>query len=158
MGRRLAAALWLLLAGTACALPPHWSTPRLADCPGPLLSSEAIPDGDFVLRERVRIVGDGVDVGLELVAERQGDRLAVVGFNAFGAKVFSAVQRGTQVEATSHLGPATIVLPANVLRDLHAARFLPLNTDERMRTNVMVARPGCNYSATFVRIERRELP
>jgi len=156
IGRYLAVAL--LLASSACAFFPRWSGPRLADCPGPLVSSEAIPDGDFVLRERVRIVGGGVDLGLELVAERRGDRLAVVAFNAFGAKVFSAVQRGTSVDAESHLGPATAVPPANVLRDLHAARFLPPEPDERMRANVVVTRSGCTYSATFARIERRALP
>jgi len=150
-------AIALLLAAGACALPASWRTPRLADCPGPLLPSEAIPDGDFVLRERVRIVGDGVDTGLELVAERRGARLAVVAFNAFGAKVFSSVQRGTEVESESHLGRAASVPPANVLRDLHAARFLPPERSERMRTSVVVTRPGCGYSASFVRIERREL-
>lgn len=156
MGQRTAAAL--LLAGAACALQPPWGAPRLAACPGPLTSTETIPDGDFVLRERVRIVGGEVDVGLELVVERRGNQLVVIGFNAFGAKIFSAVQRGNEVEATSHLGPGAAIPPDNVLRDLHAARFLPADTDERIRERVVVARPGCSYTATFVRIERRPLP
>ena len=142
----LAAALAL---GCAFPTPP----PRIADCKGPVLPAAQIPGGDFLLRERVRIAGEGVDLGLELLAERRGDLLVVIGFNEFGARVFSAAQRGLEVEIESKLGRALAVSPENVLRDLHEARFLHPETAER----VTVSRPGCDYTATFVNVERRAL-
>ena len=128
-------------------------SPRIADCPGPLLATTDIPGGDFRLRERVRIAGGRVDLGLELLAERRADRLVVIGFNEFGARVFSAVQRGVAVETEAKLGRALAVPPENVLRDLHEARFLHPESGDR----VEVRRPGCGYTTTFVRVERRAL-
>jgi len=127
--------------------------PRLADCPGPLVPVAELPEGDFLLRERVRVRGEGVDAGFELLAERRGERLVLVGLNAFGAKVFSLTQRDLGVEAESHLGPMLAVPPPNLLRDLHAARFAGSESPDR----VEVARPGCGYTSTFVRVERRTL-
>ena len=120
---------------------------RRARCSRP----REIPGGDFRLRERVRIAGGGVDLGLELLAERRADRLVVVAFNEFGARVFSAVQRGVAVESDAPLGRALAVPPENVLRDLHEARFFHPESGDR----VVVRRPGCDYTATFVRVERR---
>jgi hypothetical protein len=126
---------------------------RIADCEGPLLATARIPGGDFRLRERVRFVGGGVDLGLELLAERRADRLVVIGFNEFGARVFSVVQSGVEVEIDDPLGRALEIPPANVLRDLHQARFFHPETGERTD----VRRSGCDYTATFVRVERRPL-
>jgi hypothetical protein len=149
--RRAATAAAALLIGCA-ALPLAW-TPRIPDCPGPLIPTADIPGGDFRLRERVRFAGGGVDLGLELLAERRADRLVVIGFNEFGARVFSAVQRGVEVEIDDPLGRALEIPPANVLRDLHQARFFHPDTGER----IDVRRSGCDYTATFVRVERRPL-
>jgi len=149
--RALWAGLGLWVAGCAGSL--LGGPPRLADCPGSLVDTAQIPGGDFLLRERVRIAGGDVDLGLELLAERRGDRLVVVAFNAFGARIFSAVQHGLAVETESPLGRALPVPSENVLRDLHHARFVHPETGER----VEVRRPGCDYTATFVRVERREL-
>jgi hypothetical protein len=139
----------LALACASLPLPP----PRIADCAGPLVPTSEIPGGDFLLRDRVRIAGSGVDLGLEVLAERRADRLVVIAFNEFGARVFSLVQRGTAVESESKLGRALAVPPENVLRDLHEARFLHPEAGDR----VEVRRRGCDYTATFVRVERREL-
>jgi hypothetical protein len=143
----------LCLLAVGCASLPLARPPRLADCAGPLLAAAQIPGGDFRLRERVRIAGGEVDLGLELLAERRGDRLVVVAFNAFGARVFSAVQQGLAVETDSPLGRALAVPPENVLRDLHHARFFHPESGER----VEVRRAGCDYTATFVRVERSAL-
>ena len=126
---------------------------RIADCDGPLVATSDIPGGDFHLRERVRIAGGGVDLGLELIAERRADRLVVIGFNSFGARVFSIVQTGLELESDAPLGRALEIPPENVLRDLHEARFLHPDTGEL----ASVHRPGCDYTATFVRVERRPL-
>jgi hypothetical protein len=147
-GAVLAALPWL-----GCAWLPIATADRIGDCPGPLLPAGEIPGGDFRLRERVRITGGGVDLGLELLAERRADRLVLIGFNEFGARVFSAVQSGSAVEIDAKLGRALAVPPANVLRDLHEARFFHPETGER----VDVHRAGCDYTATFVRVERRAL-
>ena len=149
--RRAATAAAALLIG--CAALSLVRTPRIPDCPGPLLATSEIPGGDFRLRERVRIAGGRVDLGLELLAERRADQLVVIGFNEFGARVFSAVQRGLAVETEAKLGRALAVPPENVLRDLHEARFFHPESGDR----VEVRRPGCDYSATFVRVERRAL-
>ena len=150
MRRFLCAAMAVFALG--CAALPHIPS-RIPDCAGPLLPTAQIPGGDFRLRERVRFVGAGVDLGLELLAERRADRLVVIGFNEFGARVFSTVQTGVAVESDDPLGRALEISPANVLRDLHAARFFDPESDERTE----VHRPGCDYTATFVRIERRPL-
>lgn len=159
--RRALVALALLAAaaagaGTGCQALRHGLSrpPRLADCPGPIAPVASLPGGDFLLRERVRVRGGEVDAGFELVAERRGDRLTVVGLNAFGAKAFTVVQRGTAVESVSHLGPMLPVPPRNLLRDLHAARLATPDTPAR----IDVTRPGCPYTTTFVRVERRPLP
>ena len=127
--------------------------PHIADCDGPLLPAAEIPGGDFLLRERVRFQGGGVDLGLELLAERRADRRVVIGLNGFGARVFSIVQQGTLVESDAPLGRALEIAPGNVLRDLHAARFFHPESEER----TAVHRAGCGYTATFVRVERRPL-
>ena len=147
---RYAAAVAIFAVG--CAALPR-PPARIADCEGPLLSTAEIPGGDFRLRERVRITGDDVDLGLELLAERRGERLVVIGWNAFGARVFSTVQRGLDVESDAPLGRALEISPENLLRDLHEARFFHPESGER----TAVHRRGCDYTATFVRVERRPL-
>ena len=145
----------LAVLGLGCAWLSGATAPRIGECGGPLVTAEEIPGGDFAQRERVRIAGDGVDLGLELLAERRGDRLVVVGFNAFGARVFSLVQQGDEIaQSDAPMGRALPVPPGNVLRDLHAARFSAAETPDR----VEVRRRGCGYTATFVRVERRPLP
>ena len=150
--RRSLCALGALALG--CAYLQIATAPRIPACDGPLLPVAEIPGGDFRLRERVRFTGDrGVDLGLELLAERRGDRLVVIGFDKFGARVFSLVQTGSDVAGESKLGRALAIPPENALRDLHAARFFDPESGERAE----VRRPGCAYTATFVRVERRPL-
>jgi hypothetical protein len=149
---RYAIATAAVLLGLGCAALPR-PPARIADCAGPLLATGDIPGGDFRLRERVRITGGDVDLGLELLAERRGERLVVIAWNAFGARAFSTVQRGLDVETDAPLGRALEIPPENVLRDLHEARFFHPDTGER----TSVHRRGCDYTATFVRVERRPL-
>ena len=141
----------VLVLGCACASPLF--PPRLADCGGPLPAVAAIPGGDFVLREQARFSGGEVDVALDLLAERRGDRLVLVAFDAFGTRVFSVVQRGSEVEEDSPMGRALAVPPGNALRDWYAARELGPEAGDR----VEVRRPGCDYRAIFVRVSYRAL-
>jgi hypothetical protein len=153
--RRAAGAACVALAATGCALLriPRLP-PRLADCPAPLASTASLPPGDFRLRDQARFVGRSVDAGFDLVVEKHGRRVVVVGLDPFGTRAFSVVQEGTDVEARSFLGPALAVPPENVLRDLHAARF----ADPHAPARVTVERPECGYTATFVTVERSGLP
>jgi hypothetical protein len=150
----LRAAPLLLAAASGCARLPWLRTPaRLPDCPAPLVSTTELPGGDFRLREQVRYRGADVDAGFELVVERRGDQLVVVGLNSFGARVFSAVQRGVDVEVEAPQARMLPVPAENVLRDLHATRF----ADPSVATRAEITRPHCGYVATFVRTERRAL-
>ena len=148
MTRRCAALLLLgALAASGCAT-PWWLhlPPRLADCPGAIPSTEALPAGDLVWRDRVRYRGDRVDVGFALVAEKRGDRLALVALNAFGARVLSLVQQGHAVEVDARLGPLLQVPPETLLRDWHTARAAGVEPPG----SVAIARPACGYEASFV--------
>jgi hypothetical protein len=152
---RVAALALLVLAASGCA----WTgmelgPPRLASCPGPIPSTEDLPSGDFRVQDRVRIRGGPVDVGYEVVAEKRGDRIVLVAFNAFGAKAFSVTQQGLAVTSRSYLGRALQVPPENLLRDLYAGGFPSPDRPPR----VEVVRPGCGYTATVVTISRRPLP
>jgi hypothetical protein len=149
-------ALLALAALALCGCATRWSglPPRIAPCPGPIPSVHTLPPGDFVLRERVRYDGTEVSTGFLLVVERRGERLVVVGLNAFGAKAFSVAQQGLEVEDTSHLGRALQVPPRNVLRDLYAARLGQTRAPGRVR----VERPECGYTATFVNESHRPGP
>jgi hypothetical protein len=97
--------------------------PSLPDCPGRIVST-ADMGGDFLLRQRLRVRGDGVDVGFELVTQKKGAELTMIGLTSFGAKAFALTQKGTDVRVDSFLGPAWPVPPRNVLRDLNRMSFL----------------------------------
>ena len=149
MKRSLAFAALLAL---GCATLPI-GLPYVPDCAGALVDTTALPGGDFTLRERVRIEARDVDVALEVVAERRGEQLVLVGFDAFGARAFSVVQTGVATETDAPMGRAFPIGPLNLLRDAHAAgRFAP-DAVERDA----VRREGCEHTANFVRVERREL-
>lgn len=142
----------LLLAGTGCAFLLGRMPPRLADCPGPIPDIRELPPGDWRLRERVRVEGDGVDVGLDLAVEKIGDRLTMVGFHPLGAKAFSLVQEDGRVEVEAHLGRALQVPPENLLRDFHAAE----RGDPEAPPRVQHSRLECGYRVTFARAERAD--
>lgn len=111
------------LAGCATLRLLTYRPARLPRCPGALVSSERIP-GEFVSRLRMQITAPEVAVGYDLVLQKKGRRLVLIGLTRFGAKAFSVVQDGRELSVESALGPATVVPPENVLRDIHRARFL----------------------------------
>ncbi len=97
--------------------------PRLAECAGSVAPSERI-HGDFVSRLQIQIDSERVSAGYDLVLQKKGERLVLIGLTRFGATAFSVVQEGRRLSAQSALGPATVVPPVNVMRDVHRARFL----------------------------------
>lgn len=154
MIRALALLLLLVPAGgcvTAQLLlhPP----PRLRPCPGAIPSTATLPDGDLVWRDRARYRGGEVDAGFSLVAEKRGERLVLVGLDAFGAHAFSVTQQRLAVESDARLGRALAVPPETVLRDWHALRA----AGAAPPATLTLARPECGYEATFAAESRREL-
>lgn len=146
----------LLLAVAAaggCTVASFVALPRLPRCPGPIPSTEVLPAGDLVWRDRVRYRGGEVDAGFSLVAEKRGQRLVLVGLNAFGARAFSVTQERERIETGARLGPALEVPPETVLRDWYAARA----AEGAAPGTLELARPECGYRATFVAESRGAL-
>lgn len=121
---RLVAVLIGSLLGAGCLLLP-WRPRAVPECPGEWVSSEAIA-GDFLLRQRWRIARGDETWSLEVVAQKRGDELVIVGLHPFGAKLFTLRQRGLETSVEAVPAPALEVPPLNVLRDLHRARFLTI--------------------------------
>jgi hypothetical protein len=149
----VAAALLAAVVAGACSIPRLYTLPRLPSCPGPIPSTGTLPAGDLVWHDRVRYRGDAVDAGFSLVAEKRGERLVLVGLNAFGARAFSVTQDGERIAEDARLGPALEVPPRNVLRDWHAARAALAAAPGTLE----LTRPECGYRATFVAETRRSL-
>lgn len=122
LGRLLCAGLGLPLAGCAALPLPHYA---VASCPGPLRPTDEI-EGDFLLRQRLRVVTPSRELALDLAVEKRGDLLVLLGFDAFGGKVLRLTQQGVETHDASLPPPALEIPPLNVLRDLHRARFLAL--------------------------------
>ena len=121
-GRRRAGALvTAALLGAGCA---HLGRGRaVPECPGELVASGAI-EGEFLLRQRWSVERGGETFTLEVVAQKRGDELVLVGLHPLGAKLFTLRQRGIETRVEAAPAPALEVPPLDVLRDLHRARFL----------------------------------
>lgn len=166
--RRLPLALVLFAAAcqTRLPMPPPILSPlpHLADCPGQLRSTQEI-EGDWVIHERVRVTGGGVDESYGLVVQKTGPKLVLLGLTPFGAKAFSVVQIGTQTWSESYLGPATVVPPENVLRDLHRALFLtvddptlePRAVSRDAEGAVHVTAKACGYDAVLAPVSATQI-
>ncbi len=123
-GAALALALGLAAAALAACSPLAWLGPsRLRQCPGQLVPTSEI-EGEFRLRQRVRFRAEDLDEVFDVVVEKRGETITLVGFNPLGAEVFALRQEGATATIVSSAGPALRVPPRNVLRDLHRVRFL----------------------------------
>src|SRR5215475_1050695 len=109
------------LLGAGCA---HLGRGRaVPECPGELVASGAIA-GEFLLRQRWSVERGGESFTLEVVAQKRGDELVLVGLHPLGAKLFTLRQRGLATSVEAAPSPALAVPPEDVPRDLHRARFL----------------------------------
>jgi hypothetical protein len=164
--RRLALAVGAL--GLACRVPapvlPPMLPPKLASCPGGIRSTSEI-EGDWVIHERIRVVGGGVDEAFGLVVQKTGPKLVVVGLTPFGAKAFGVTQIGVETWSESYLGPVLAVPPENVLRDLHRAHFLIVDDpslDPRAVTRdadgvIHISARDCGYESTLAPVSATPL-
>lgn len=103
-----------------------WNTRAITLCPGALVPSTQI-EGDFLLRQHLRVTAGEDSFSMELALQKRGDELVLVGFHPLGAKLFTARQVGTEVAIEAHPAPALEVPPENVLRDIHRVNFLSLS-------------------------------
>jgi hypothetical protein len=130
--------------------------PKIASCPGGLRSTNEI-EGDWVIHERIRVVGGGVDESYGLVLQKTGPKLVLLGLTPFGAKAFGVTQIGVETWTESYLGAALAVPPENVLRDVHRAHFLIVDDpalDARSVTRdadgvIHIAARECGYESTL---------
>jgi len=160
--RRLAlggAALALALACKGLAPPAPIAAlalPKIASCPGGLRSTNEI-EGDWIIREQIRVVGSGVDESFGLVLQKTGPKLVLLGLTRFGTKAFGVTQIGVETWSESYLGPALSVPPENVLRDVQRAHFLIVDDpglDARSVTRdadgvIHVSARECGYESTL---------
>jgi hypothetical protein len=115
----------LLLLATACAAvgPEPGALPE--EPPGALVTTGEIP-GSFRLRQQIHYAWQGGEGSLEAVVQKRCDELAVVGFSPLGARAFTIVQRGLDVEVESRMSGPAPFSPRFVLLDVHRAYLLPL--------------------------------
>jgi hypothetical protein len=134
------------------------------ECAGALVATQQI-EGEFLLRQRVRVQGEGLDWRLTLVAQKRGDTLLLIGLDAFGAKQFVLTQKGTDVVVDRPRGRLPLP-PIDLLRDLHRVRFLAAAAASEdgvtlVRSGdgeVTIEHAGCGYRATWVALEAAPLP
>lgn len=149
-----------------CVAPPR----RLPECTGPLVPTTSMGP-DFVARERLHLVHAERVVRLDLVLQKRGDTLVLVGFDPLGPKLFSLVQRGLEVEVDAKPSAVLPVPPRNVLRDVQHARFgmapsgvagpgvaAPEVSVTREGERVVVRNAACGSVATFTTVSQRSLP
>jgi Protein of unknown function (DUF3261) len=151
-----------LLAATGCASFALALARVLPDggreCPGRLLPTGEIAAG-FRVRERARVQGGDLDWRLELVAEKSGEVLVLIGLDAFGSKAFVVTQRGSDVSVERPRGRLPLP-PIDLLRDLHRARLLPESLPpepgvriERSGDEVTIEHERCGYRIRLVTLE-----
>ena len=131
----------------ACAL---GLPPQMSRCDSGGLASP-LPREDFVGRYSYRATASGASSTLELVAEKHGSRLAVVGFNEFGVKAFSVTRLAGVTTVERHLGPLLRVPPENVVDDLFGAEFLE---GKPVGSVVVVEHPSCGYQSRVELLSR----
>jgi hypothetical protein len=105
--------------------------------------------GDFVLRQQIRVVAKGVDFPFELVVQKKGRELILVGLSPFGAKLFTTIQTGLDTRVDALPGAVLPIPPLNVLRDLHRFRFPDPYPPIGAGGSAELLNAHCGYSITF---------
>jgi len=156
--------LWPLLGCASLGLDLARGLPdQRRECPGALVATQQI-EGEFLLRQRVRVQGEGLDWRLALVVQKRGDTLILIGLDAFGAKEFVLTQTGSDVVVERPRGRLPLP-PINLLRDLHRVRFSPVAAAPEPEVTLLRSDDGavtieharCGYTATWVAFEETPL-
>jgi hypothetical protein len=102
---------------TACA-PPAPRYPTRLEAPGRY-------PGAYLLRQHVTVrVGEGGG-SLDVVVQKRGDELVLLGLTPLGTRAFLLRQRGLAVEHEHYAGPELPFPPVFVLYDVHRALLRP---------------------------------
>lgn len=144
--------LWVAVAlSFGCA---HPMPGRLPVCSVDKTEVQGPVDHDFVRRFAYHARGQDVDARLEVVVEKRGATVAVVGFNELGVKAFSGLGSLSAVEFENHLGPLLVVPPETVFADLRRVEFF-----QGGDVGVIVAFPhrSCGWRSRIELISDRSL-
>ncbi len=110
----------LALCSVACAGP---GASNHADrCEVAPIPSNEIPEG-LDLRARMRVSAGRREIGLEVVARETGGDLVVVGFTAYGMRLFTVRQQGREVSVEAAAWRDVGPLPFFVMDALHRLYF-----------------------------------
>lgn len=153
--RGMAACIALLFTAACSGLP--FAPRAIPDCPGEIRSTEEIP-GDLAIRERVTVWAEDVDFPFELIVQKKGRELVLVGLSPIGAKLFSVVQRGIETDVDALPGAVLPIPPLNVLRDLHRFRFAQPNAPTPDPESAVFDHAACGYSIRFETLSEEPLP
>ncbi len=156
----IAACLGLLTCGGCTVMNVVFQLgPRVADCGDPVPSTQALA-GDFNRRLRVEVQSGDVTEGFEVIAQKRGPRLVVVGLARFGNRAFSIVQERDQLDVESPMKPIERVAPINILRDLYVWPFqaqpapdgvvLAISSDGR---SAELTHEACGFTTTIVDLD-----
>jgi hypothetical protein len=157
----IAASRWIaasILLGftSACGWLPF--APRsIPDCPAEIRSTKEIP-GDFTIRQRVTVSAEDVNFPFELIVQKKGRELVLVGLSPMGAKLFTVVQTGLETEVDALPSAALPVPPLNVLRDLHRFRFPESNEPLEDPDQFVFYNAACHYTITIETLSEEPLP
>ncbi|PCC67079.1 hypothetical protein SAMN02745121_07644 [Nannocystis exedens] len=98
---------------------------RDADYPGALATTLTGPD--FMARQRLRGTARGREIGGEVVLQKQGDALTLVGLTPFATKAFVARQQGAEVKVQVFAPEGKLPFPPRfMLLDVNRVQFLGL--------------------------------
>jgi len=117
----------------------------IPDCPGAIESTDEMP-GDFTNRLWVAVTSDDVNFPFELIAQKKGRELVLIGLSPLGAKLFSVVQRGVEARVDALPGAALPVPPLNVLRDFHRFRLTESKAATDAQGRVVFDHADCDYT------------
>ena len=129
----------LISVASACSGFPHASR-SIGNCPAEIRSIDEIP-GEFTIRYRVTVLAEDLNFPFELIVQKKGRELVLIGLSPLGAKVFSVIQTGTETDVDALPRAVLPIPPLNVLRDLHRLRF-PVGNGPMSDLGPAAGRPG----------------
>jgi len=154
--RRWIRASSVLGMASACSGLPFAARP-IPDCPAEIRSTDEIP-GDFSSRQWITVAAEDVNFPFELVAQKKGRELVLIGLSPVGAKLFSVIQVGVETRVDALPGAALPVPPLNVLRDLHRYGLPPSHSPADARRRVVFDHADCGYSIAIETLGEGALP
>jgi hypothetical protein len=129
----------------------------IADCPGEIRSTEQIA-GDFTLRQRVAVSAEDLAFPFELIVQKKGRELVLVGLSPLGAKLFTVTQTGLETKVDALPSAALPVPPLNVLRDLYRLQLVDAREAMEGRQRLVFYNEACHYTIRFEALSAELLP